>query len=255
MSRAIVSVVIGCAFAFAAHAAPVQYSFSTTAALSFGGNRNIPATGAEIADANALASLFAGSSITGTFGYDASTPAFQTNADGSIIYAANPASSFMNLSAHIGGGGLGSIDFSDPRGFTQVGNETQNVSGSLVDIFQFFADSPTPSGANHNISGFSLGAFSLYNARMFWIEGQAVPEVVPDLFNSSALPGTPPTMHGRMALDFIKDGNAGGQQYVVFFDGLSAAAVPEPQTTSMVLAGLGLLTLVTRRRTRARTPA
>jgi hypothetical protein len=248
--RVIGALVLAHAMAISAHAAPAQYSFSTTTASAFGGNSRFPATPTETADATSLAGQFAGSSITGTFGYDPTAPAVLTNADGSVIYSGNPGSSLVGLSALISGGSIGALNFSDARGYTQVGNESFGPAGSKADVFQFFADSTTPTGTNHNIVGFDVGAFTLYNVRMFWIEGQTTPETVPDLVNSSALPGAPPAMHGRLALDFIKDGATGGQQYVVFFDALGVTPVAEPETHAMLLAGLALLGLEVRRRKR-----
>lgn len=231
-------------------AQPVTYSFSTGVAAPFGAafsTAGAPITSEHVTTAAGLAALFQGSSVNGTFQYDASIPAFSTNGDGSVVYAGNPNSSFMGFAATVAGGSLPGFSFSDPRGFTLVGNDTQLIPvppGSLpnprVDIFQMFADTQLTSGT-HNISGFSLNGFNLYNARLFWIESQTTPELIPDLFSSSALPSAPPAMHGRMALDFII-GTDTSRQYSVFYDSLAVAApIPEPETYALLLAGLALL--------------
>jgi hypothetical protein len=86
---------------------------------------------------------------------------------------------------------------------------------------------------------------------MFWIEGDSTPELIPDFNSDQSLPGLLPTFHGRLALDFVVTGDPTGPQSDVFFDYLSVtttAAVPEPETYAMLLAGLGLLGFAARRR-------
>jgi hypothetical protein len=244
-------------FAGLVQAQPVTYSFSTGVATPFGAafsSVGAPILSEHFATAASLATTFQGSSVSGTFQYDASVPAFSTNGDGSVVYAGNPSSSYMALDASVTGGSLAGFSFSDPRGFAVVGNDTQVIPvppGSppnpRVDIFQLYADTQL-TGGTHNISGFSVGGFNLYNARLFWIESQATPGVIPDLFDSNALPSAPPSMHGRMALDFIV-GTDTSRQYSVFFDGVAVAApIPEPETYAMLLAGLALLGFHTRRK-------
>ena len=250
---------LAAALAGPAQAQLASYSFSTTVALPYGAvfGNNFTPTPDDFAVANTLASMVQGTSVTGTFDYDPSTPLFQTNADGSVIYAAAPNGSFMNLSGTVSGGALPVSTFSDIRGFATVGNETyrlpacQGCPPSSYDIFQLTADSQSPTGTNRHIVPFSVGDFTLYNARLFWIEGQQTPNEVPDLFDSNALPSTLPVMTGRLALDFTLNGDA-TRQYAVFYDGLTvasvAAPIPEPETYAMLTVGLALLGFQARRR-------
>lgn len=251
-------VAVSMLFAGAAWAQPVTYSFSTGVASPNGAA--FSTAGASIGTdqfslAASLAAMFQGTSVRGSFSYNSGVPAFSTTSDGSVIYAGNPVSSYMGLSAAVSGGTIGTgFSFSDPRGFVQVGNDTlatQAPPGSpvppRVDIFQMYADTQLTTGT-HNISGFSINGFNLYNARLFWIERQTTPELIPDLFDTSALPSAPPAIHGRMALDFIQ-GTDATRQYSVFYDSVAVAApIPEPETYAMLLVGLGLLGLHARRR-------
>lgn len=68
-------------------------------------------------------------------------------------------------------GSIGGFSFSDSRGFTTVGNDHPISVFSAADSVQLFADSSTAGVGLHNIAGFSLGGYTLYNVRMFWIEG------------------------------------------------------------------------------------
>ncbi|HWA39312.1 MAG TPA: PEP-CTERM sorting domain-containing protein [Burkholderiales bacterium] len=258
MMRAIVAA-LSVFLATSLHAQPVTYSFSTGAILPFGtvfSPTGAPVVPADFANAGVLHGLLLGTSVSGSFQYDSSAPRFQTNVDGSVIYAANPNSSYLNLAGSVTGGATPGYTFSDPRGFTTVANETNTLPipcpGCPVpppgDGFHLIADSQSPSGTNRNISGFGVGDFRLYNVRMFWLEGQAVPEVVPDLVPNTDLPGAPPSVHGRLALDFII-GNDVSKQYALFYDSLAVAApIPEPETYAMLLAGLALLGFQVRRK-------
>lgn len=68
------------------------------------------------------------------------------------------------------------------------------------------------------------------------------------------LPGVLPAFQGRLALDFVASGDPNGPQVYAFFDGLTVAqvaAVPEPDAYAIMLAGLGLLGVIARRRNRS----
>jgi hypothetical protein len=221
-----------CAAFGAASAAPVKYTF-TTSAVSPGGF----GTGATF-----LSGALSGLSVSGTFMYDPLAAPTGTLADGSTIYAgANSPNSALS-------GSIGGFSFSDSRGFTIVGNDHPISVFPAADSVQLLADSPTAGVGVHNIAGFSLGGFTLYNVRMLWIEGNSSPGLIPDFLTDQNLPNPLPTFHGRLALDFVQTGNASGPQSDVFFDGLSVNAVPEPETCALLLTNLGLLGFMARRR-------
>jgi len=227
-------------------AAPVEYSFST-GAMAFGG----PLT---VGGPFVSPSLFNGGA-SGSFIYDSEALFAQTNSDGSFIYrGSSPASdtgfvtSLSDLSGRVAG-----RTFSDVSGFTLVGNDTQTLPGlsTNVDIFQLIFDPALTSASAHNFTGFEIDGFTLYRARMFWIETQATPGVIPDFLSDQSLLAAPPSFAGRMGLDFYQTGNASALS-VVFFDNLQVSAavapIPEPETYAMLLAGLAMLGFATRRR-------
>ncbi|HEV3009445.1 MAG TPA: PEP-CTERM sorting domain-containing protein [Burkholderiales bacterium] len=255
----------------AALAAPAVYTFSTGVTggqhtpLNLNGS---PPTAEQFATSNAIASLLAGTTVSGSFVYDSQAMLTGPTSGGSLgnrgsVYGGHllpngtPYSSFQGLSGSVNGSAP--RVFNDPRGLTIVGNNAfQGVCfpqpctpPALADFLQFQAESGT--GASiRNISGFSIfGDYRLFNVRLFWLEGQMVPALIEDFLDSQNLPGTPPLINGRLALDFVhlSDTNGVGTQYIVFYDGLFAtAAIPEPETYALLLAGLGLLGFVARRR-------
>lgn len=224
----------------AAHAALAAYSFAT--AVNPAGEPGV---------VNLLGSS---AFVAGSFDYDAQAPA-TGSFGGSTIYGIQnipPAfpSSFANLVGSVQGN-----PFSDGRGTTAVGNDnfalsdfsTNPPTTTFVDILQLNTQSQTPT------VGFAIGAFTLKNVRMFWIEGQQTPNLVPEFLPNQSLPGVLPAFQGRLALDFVATGDPNGPQYYAFFDGLTVspvAAVPEPDTYAIMLAGLGLLGFIARRRNR-----
>lgn len=226
-------------------AAPVAYSFST-ATSAFGG----PFTPGGPFPSPAL---FDGG-VSGTFTYDSAALLAQVNPDGTSSYRGFTPSSVTGFASSLSSlsGTVASHAFSDISGSTQVGNDNFIMSGSStgVDIFQFLFDPGLTSTSPKNFTGFEIGGFTLYRVRMFWIETQATPGVIPDFLHDQSLLAAPPSFSGRLALDFHQTGNTNALS-AVFFDGLqvhAAALVPEPETSALLLAGFGLLGLGTRRR-------
>lgn len=210
-----------------ASASPVAYTFATRA-NSFG--------------TPAVAGLFSAADlVSGTFTYDPQGAFAVTTPDGSTIYRG-----FDSLTGSIAG-----LTFSDVRGSTLVANDRSfSISGPL-DSFQLNAEPPIGSTSPFNLTRFATGGYTLVNVRMFWNEGQLG---IPDFLVNQNLPAAPPAFEGRLALDFYPSGNISGPAAnFVFLDGLRvqpAAAVPEPDTFMMMLAGLGLFGWIGCRRKR-----
>jgi hypothetical protein len=222
-----------------AHAAPVRYSF--TAGPSLGG----------------AFSEFMGSSISGTFTYDAAeiqtfTTGVADNPANAALYGAHfvlgvLSGSYSAMNATVSGGGLlSNFTFSDTFGTTVVSNEgfRDTVTGQREDLLSLDAD-PFGAGGIHSIVPFSFGGFRLWNMRMFWIENQTNPDLVPDLLSDQNLPGVLPSIQGRLFLDFVPIGNTTGTPLsFIFFDHLMVAPVsqlPEPAPFALMLAGFALL--------------
>jgi len=224
------------------NAAPVTYSFST-GATAFGGPS--VAGGAFVSP-----SLFTGGA-SGTFTYDSEALLAQINADGSSSYRGFTPSSVTGFVTSLSdlSGTVAGRAFSDVSGSTQVGNDNLALFGSPtpVDIFQLLFDPGLTSTSPRNFTGFEIDGFTLFRVRMFWIESQMTPGLIPDFLSNQNLLAAPPTFAGRMALDFYQTGNQAVTSGV-FFDGLQAAPIPEPETYVMLLAGLGLLAFEARRR-------
>jgi hypothetical protein len=221
-----------------AHSAPTLYSISAVGAFG-----QFPE--------------FNGSTISGTFMYDpvalqtGTTTSSQNPANAALygghLLPSGPHSSYTALNATVSGGDLSSsINILDPRGTTIVSNEgfTDTVTGQRVDILALDAD-PFGPGGIHNIVPFTLGDHTLWNVRMFWIEGQTNPAPVPDILSDQNLPEVLPSIQGRLVLDFIPTGSTTGSPLsFAFFTGLTVtpvSALPEPETYALILAGLGLL--------------
>jgi len=111
-----------------------------------------------------------------------------------------------------------------------------------TDFLSLDADPFGPTGS-HNITTFSVGGYTLWNMRLFFLGYQTSDQLLPEV-----LPGIP----ARISLDFVETGNtAGSPLFFVFYDGTLVspmAAIPEPQTYALLLAGLGLLGFAARRR-------
>lgn len=231
-----------------AFAAPTSYTFSTTtAAIPF------------CCNASALAQL--GSiNVHGSFQYDPAGDYFGNSgvlgfSPGYSVYGA-PVGGVQSFS-HLNGT-VGSYSFSDPRGSASVANNNPYASGA--DSLWLQAETGPLNNANtypinypRQLSGFTVGQYTLINVRLFWVAGL---NGVTDFLSNSQLPSALPGLTGRLALDFARTDDPHNTANVpfysnsVFFDGLTvhAAPVPEPETYAMLLAGLGLMGAVARRR-------
>lgn len=227
-------------------AAPTTYTFSTTAS-AFGQNTSI---------LSQLGTL----NVNGSFQYDATGDYFGNSGvlgfqPGYSIYGApvGGVQSFSNLN-----GAIGANSFSDPRGSVVVANNNPFYYGT--DYIQLSADTGIKANTNtyptdypRQLAGFTVGQYTLIDVRLFWMTGIAG---VTDFLSNSQLPSTLPELTGRLALDFVRTddphntANVNFYSNSVFFDGLTvhAALVPEPETYAMLLAGLGLIGAVARRR-------
>jgi hypothetical protein len=224
-------------------AAPVQYSFTTSSSI-FG--------------SGPVSSFQPGSFVSGSFTYDAAALAVvpEPSTDGSTSYRGFTPQSVTGLVSSITSlsGSVSGLSFFDVSGSTVLGNHIIPAFSSVttpVDFLTLVADPSAGSPSPSNLTGFSIDGFTLVNVRLFWLEGQAVPEVIPDFLNDNSLPGTLPSIHGMLSLDFAASSNLSGPRMNVSFHGLSVSPVtpvPEPETYAMLLAGLALLGCEARRR-------
>jgi len=252
----------------ASSAAPVSYTFSTGATTYV--SATLPFS---------LFQPYLQGGASGTFFYDSAASFVQNNADGSSAYAGftspsitglTPSVSNLSASFNLSPG----LAFSDPNGSTSVWNDkAANFFGSADphgDALILAFDPPAANGSlfPRNLSGFELNGWHLYSVRMLWVEGlvAATPEFGPpnvgvpagDFLNDQSMPGALPTFAGKLWLEFQNNADP-SQSSFVFYNNLqvapSIAAIPEPETYALLLAGLGLIGFVTRRRLRGTRPA
>ena len=267
--RLIVAMLAGLLSTSAALAASQPYTYSANWLEAYGlfnVDGSAP-TQAQHDTGLALAMQFQNTGVSGSFLYD--SLARQTNAPGSVpaIYGGHtlpdgtPYSSFNTLHGTVTGAGT-ALEFNDLRGFTTVSNDTFLISClscdpptlQFVDSFQFHAEANF--GPNiRNLTGFTRtvnGAdYRLFNVRMLWTETVLAPDAIPEFLDGTSLLAQPPAFNGQMELVFVgaADEFGTGTQYRVLYDGLNVvAAIPEPQTYALLLAGLGLLGFAARRR-------
>jgi len=202
--------IAGLAVCAAAQAAPTVYNF-TTAPGPYGYSAG-------------MGGLFSATDVvSGSFVFDPVTPPTGVGTGGTTLYGINTAYSatYATLAGTVAG-----YFFSDPRGFVTVGNDKPlPTGGPNVDAITFYADTSLATGT-HDISGFSVGAYTLVNVRIFWVESIDIP----DFLSDQNLPATPPTFMGRLALDFVPTDNpALPATSYVFFNGVKVTPA-EPGT-------------------------
>lgn len=256
LPRILTVVLLGWAVAGAAFAVPTPYTFSTSplrlstdpfsvSSTTFNLNPLHVITSDERAVTQSLNAMLEGTSLTGSFLYDPAIPRTGITTGGSLgTRGAAYVGSFTSLSANIVGGTLPPADRSitDPRGQTVVGDEAFIGCGTcpIQDYLQLQAEpgnGSNPALLNIN-STFTLGGYRVFNFRMFWIEGQAVPNLILDFLTSNNLPNPLPFINGRLGIDFVNSSDPFGTQYIMFYDNVRVASVPEP--TPLALIGLAL---------------
>ena len=133
-----------------------------------------------------LASLFAGTSVSGSFRYANWVPplgVLETQPNpGAVLYPG----ALLDLTGSVNG-----LNFSGAIGFAVVGNE-RYVNAGGVDFMQL--------GDFSLDEAFEIDNYRLVRVRYFWIETTTTPD---DFLDSDLLPATPPEgLTGRLALDF-----------------------------------------------------
>ena len=213
----------------AALAIPVTYQFTTGTAITIPPGAPPPVIPPELAP-------LTGFSVSGTFVYDSDAPQTDSVTAPLNLGAAIHAGAFTNLSGSING-----LHFADASGQATVGNDTfffpLPPPGVRLDFLELVANTTLGSP---DFTGFALGNLRLANVRLFWIETQAVPELIPDFLTASLLPGVLPDFHGRLALDFVRI-DTGALASVQFRDQLRVTRLPEPSTFALAVAGLIVL--------------
>lgn len=233
--------------ALQAQAAAQTYRFSSQAASALG-----PLAAALVAGATAPSpspSPVPVPSVSGRFTFDAAT-AF-TGGSGALGYEPGYAV-YAGAVRQLSGQAFGRA-FSDVYVNASVANNLA-APGGAQDVLTLTADATPlaggnllPAGSPRQLQGFTLGEHQLSNVRLFWV-GPA------SAWPAYALPAVLPQAGWRLALDFVAAGdplNTAGRPYyghTVFIDGVSVQAVPEPSAVLMLLAGVGVLAAVARRR-------
>ena len=218
-------------------ATPITYEFTTGTTAS-----SLPA-GSTLG----LAAALTGSSVSGTFVYDADAPTTIAITTGPTAGSDIHTGAITNISGTIAG-----LSFSDTLGAVTIGDEAYTAPvpptfptippADLLQLSGFAPNEPS------DFLGFTVNGFDLVNVRLFWIEDFLTPDPIPDFLTGNALPSVLPTFNGRLALDFGTYGVLNPLS-VVFFDGLAVSPVTVPEPSTLLLLGAGLLCFpATRRR-------
>lgn len=179
------------------HAEPTQYAFSTTGQLAGTDPLLQPLT-----------------EVTGGFMYDDGVAE-----EGTVSVGPAAGSTFYRAVTLLTGSASGNA-FTDPLGIVSVGDDKFSLVDPPVDFFGINWD---PTGLN--ITGFSFAGMQLENVRIFWIEGQ---DGIGDFIDGQSLPSIlPPTVSGRIALDFV-DGQ-GATRSAFYGIAVVAASDNEPE--------------------------
>lgn len=223
--------VLGC-LSMSAHAVPVTYRFS---AIYFPPSESERSLSSGISSPPA-SPLFASTDVvTGTFVYDSEIPLSFT-ADGASIYE----SAITQLQLNIAG-----RTATDPMGIAVTIPDNIPGPAPIDDVLEFLADPRIEtSGVDsmRDISGFTIGDWTLRNVRVFWANFLLSGDN-PDLLLTDALPSVLPPSgflpgESRVALDFIDA--TGDRVRTSFFDNLSVAPVSVPEPASFALMSLGM---------------
>lgn len=156
-----------------------------------------------------LESLFAGTSVSGTFSYANWVPPFIVlegpSNPGSVVYPG----AMLDLTGSVNG-----LTFASAVGFGVVGNDRYQPLGGVD--FMLLGDSSLD-------TMFEIDNYRLIRVRSFWIETDTTPG---DFLDSDLLPATPPdALTGRLALDFVLISDP-QTEAIVFFDGFTLAPAP-----------------------------
>ena len=225
-------------------ATPIAYEFRTgTTAFSLPAGSTL-----------GLAAALTGSSVSGTFVYDADAPTTIAVTTGPTAGSDIHTGAITSISGTIAG-----LSFSDMLGAVTIGDEAYTVPNvptiPTADLLQLSGFAPNEPS---DFLGFTVNGFDLMNVRLFWLENLLTLDPIPDFLTGNALPTVLPTFNGRLALDFGTHGVLNPLS-VVFFDGLTVSPVTVPEPSTLLLLGAALLGFAaTRRRIAAiehKTPA
>lgn len=150
------------------------------------------------------------------------------------------------IAAAVGSAGAMSVDFGTVT--TTVGVSDVHVSGSFDDVYSFTLGSGT--GALGGLVGLDL----LGDLTLQYRFGVGATPVWGSFSSSFVVPSDPDT--GAFSLSTTFSGLTAGTKYWVNLKGtatdaaysVTLAPVPEPETYAMLLAGLGLMGAIARRR-------